>query len=201
MLSMFRVPTQLLLKECISGSKQQRTGGDFAPGCTQILPLQSNNLNSTSPPPRCCTSPHAASSPCCSPTRLLGHMPPPQHLCRASPALCCTALSKKKKTSPSPLEEGCSSLSQSVWSLSSPTPVPGPSKCLLHLIQLLRVTWSLDTTCCHQLLLLSSATERDNPRLKESKSSNETLSLSCKSLFGSSVTSGAVRKKVCHVPG
>lgn len=59
----------------------------------------------------------------------------------------------------------------SVWSQSSPTPVPGPCKCLLHLLQPLGVTQSLE-----QLLLLSCATERNNLRLKERKSSNDTLS-------------------------
>lgn len=79
---------------------------------------------------------------------------------------------KKKETSPSPQEEACSSLSQSMWSQSSPTPVPGPSKCLLNLLQLLGITQSLE-----QPLLLSCASERNNLRLKERKSSNKTLSL------------------------
>lgn len=162
------------------------------------MPLQSNSPNFPSPTSPRCTSLHADSSPHCSPAQqewwLLGHIPPSWHPCLASPALCFTPLLKKRKASPSPLE-GCSSLSQGLWSQSSPTPVPGPSKRLLHLLQLLGVTQSLDTTCCHQLLLLSRATERNNLRIKESRSSNETLSLSSKSLFGSSADCGAVRKK------
>lgn len=159
------------------------------------MPLQSNYPNFPNTPSSCCTSLMLP------PAFLLCMVTTGAHpsLTASLPGTSSTLLQssfKKTKSSPFPLEEGCSSLPQSVWSQSSPTPVPGPSKCFLHLLQLLGVTQSLE-----QLLLLSNAFERNNLRLKESKISNETLSLSCKSLFGSSVTCGAVGKNAFCIPG
>lgn len=51
------------------------------------------------------------------------------------------------------------------------------------------------------LLLLSRATKRNNCRFKESRNSDETLSLSRKPPSGSSATCGAVGEDLCPVPG
>lgn len=133
------------------------------------MPLQSNNPSFPNPPvvlhkPPCCLQPS------CSAWWLLGHIPSSQHPCLASPALCFSPLSKKGcSLSLPPRRRMLFPVSERESSL---TPAPSPSKCLLQLFQLLGVTQSLD-----QLLLFSSTTERNNLRLKEIKSSNETLSL------------------------
>jgi len=147
----------------------------------------------------CCPQPSLMSR---SVRRLLGYVLPPATPLPGTPSTSVHS-SVKKKASPLPLPPHwkedvgpCPRLWASQAACARPKhnpPSPPPA---------LGVTQRLDTKCCHQPLLLPSATERNSRRFKESRNSNdEVLRLFCKSLSGSSATCGAVGEDLCSVPG